>query len=396
MGGFLRQLVWNANGTVRTSQGTGSNGWNGFGYVVNHYGSSADLSKNRLGTYRTVLSGAHHAVHEFKVRMQPGGPVDVTVLWSFATGRSHPLYAISFDASPSAANVVRADTRAPYGTLAFEGTPGEIGGIGWGDKYRFTTLGQGPVTLNSTWDYQTPNAVPYVRMWSSNVDAEMGAVQTETFDKHVGGGDYGYGTLGTACWGKTSTTKGPGCSPSGQTMPTDWMWPFQLNQYELPSTTSSHRMAWGSNYGAVGQTTVQSFGKTFSGYPVFSYAVFFVVGLRSSEATLAQAAFVERAAGAQLASTEGSTPRWNPTYASWDVIASNNRATFTVDAKAGALTAPMFRLSQFSNAKVSKVTIEGRPLTENTEFFATIDGANQTAWITLNGTVSGTAVIQLE
>lgn len=56
-------------------------------------------------------------------------------------------------------------------------------------------------------------------------------------------------------------------SSGAQTMPADWMWPYQLNQYELPFTNASHRLAWGSNYGAIGQATTTAFGRTFPGHP---------------------------------------------------------------------------------------------------------------------------------
>ena len=112
-GGYLRELTLTVNGAARTARGTGSNGWNGWGYVVNHYGSTADISTGKTGTFRTVLAGAHHAIHEFKVQMNPGGPVMATIHWFFATGRSEPVYAITYDIT-AAANAVSADTRAGF------------------------------------------------------------------------------------------------------------------------------------------------------------------------------------------------------------------------------------------------------------------------------------------
>lgn len=412
-GGYLRELTWSGGGTQRTARGTGSNGWNGWGYVVNHYGGTYDLSTDKTGTFRTVLAGAHHAIHEFKLRMSPGGPVDVTVRWFFATGRSAPVYAITFDASPAGPNAVRADTRAPYGDLAFEGTAGDIGGLGWGDRYRFVTTGAGPATFASTWDYTQPNVVPYVQTWSQSVDAEMGAVQTQSFEQHVAGGDYGYGLLGSDCWGKTDATRGPQCASAGQTMPTDWLWPFQLNQYELPSTTRSHRLAWGSSFGAIGQQSVTAFGKTFSGYPQVSYSVHVVVDPRSAQPTLAQAAAVERTLLGALTASEGtvvtrgpagvgrtdtaiSAPAgYSPLYGTWELAAASGRVTATLDPRGGALTAPVLHVLGFTASQPSAVTVDGVALAASS-YFASVDAARQELWLTLNGTVSAPVVLHVE
>lgn len=411
-GGYLRELTWVNGTTATTSRGTGSNGWMGWGYVVDHYGGSADLSKNKTGTYRTVLSLPHFAIHEFKVRMSPGGPVDVTIHWFFATGRSAPVFAITFDATPAGSNVVNADTRTPYGDLAFEGTAGSIGGIGWGDRYRFVTTSTGPVTQATTWDYTQLNSVPYVNMWAQSVDAEMGAVQTQTFDQHVAGGDYGGGMLTANCEGKTSANQGSGCADTGQTMPVDWLWPFQLNQYELPFTTGSHRLAWGSNYGAIGKTSVSAFGKTFSGYPFVSYSVFMVVDPHSAQPTIALSDEVDRMVHATLTASEGSVKTsgpagvgrtdtmtyapagYSPLFGTWELAAASNRVTATLNPAGGPLHAPIFHVSGFTTAPTT-VTVDGAALPASS-YFLSYDAAHGEAWLTLNGTVSGPVAVHLQ
>jgi hypothetical protein len=390
-GGHLREFTYEAAGATRTVLGTGANGlWNGWGYVVNHYGSGADLSTGRTGTYQVLLAGPHHAIHQFKLRMSPGGPVDVTVRWFFATGRSAPVYDIAYDATPAGPNVVNADSRAPYGDLAFEGTAGPIGGVGWGDDHRFTTTGAGPVTFATPWDYTAPNLVPYVRMWSSAVDAEMGAVQTQTFARRIGGGDYGGGLLAQQCQGKTSATQGPSCATAGNTMPTDWMWPFQLNQYELPFTTLSHRLAWGLNYGAVGQTTVSAFGRTYSGYPTLHYAVALVLGLRSTEATLAQVTELEHELAAVVT---GAT--WNEGFAGWEGAAVAGGTTLVFDPRGGAVTNPVLHLTGFGAATPS-VTLDGAALVADQGYFATSDPSDGSLWLTLGGTVSASVELRVQ
>jgi hypothetical protein len=388
-GGYLRQLVWSRNGTDVTATGTGANGWNGWGYVVNHYASTSDSSMGRTGTYRTVLAGAHHAIHEFKVRVQPGGPVDATLRWFFATGRTNPVVSVSYDVTPAGPNAVAADTRAPYGDLAFEGSSGAIGGVEWGDKYRFLTTGGGPETSADAWDYTQPNIVPFVRMWSQSTDAEMGAVQTQSWDQRPAGGDYGGGVLGSACWGKTSATKGSGCVPSGWTMPQDWLWPFQLNQYELPYTNASHRLAWGATYGAVGSSSYSAFGKTLSGYPSMSYAVFMVVGPKSSTSTLQQVTAVEHLLSATVT---GAT--YEPLTASWTAAAGTS--VTVAPATGTTVETPVFHFTGFTASAVTQVTLSGHVLNAGSDYFATVDAATQSLWITLNGTVTGSVMLTVQ
>lgn len=386
-GGYLRELTYQLDGTPVTARGTGVNNWNGWGYVVNHYASSADVSKRHSGTYRTVFAGQHHAIHEFKVRMNPGGPVDATVHWFFASGRSAPVYFITYDATPSGPNVVAADSRAPYGDLAFEGTSGPIGGVAWGDKYRFTTT-TGPVSIGTAWDYTQPNVVPYVRMWSQSVDAEMGAVQTQTWATQPSGGDYASGQLRNECWGKTSATKGSGCSETGWNMPTDYLWPYQLNQYEIDSTTSSHRVAWGTTYGAIGRTSYSAWGMTLSGYPTLAYSVFMTLGPKSQSATMAQVAEVERMVLAQVTGAA-----YDASFGVWKAAMSGNRATVTMNPAGGAVAKPIFRFTGFTGAAPARVTLDGQ---ETSAYFASVDAATQTLWVTLNGTVTGPLSIHVE
>ncbi len=386
-GGFLRELTWERSGQTIVARGTGVNTYNGWGYVVSHFASSSVSSKRSTGTYRTVLAGAHHAIHEFRVRLSPGGPVDATVQWFFATGRSHPVYFITYDATPAGPNVVTADSRAPYGDLAFEGSVTAIGGVAWGDKYRFTTT-SGPVTAATAWDYSQPNVVPFVRMWSQSADAEMGSVQTESWAQKPAGGDYGAGRLATECWAKTSATAAGGCAGTGWTMPQSYLWPFQLNQYELPYTNTSHRVAWGSTYGAIGRTSYQAFGKTLSGYPTVSYSVFVAIGPKSPSAVMQQVTEVEHVLGAQVT---GAT--WEPAFGVWHAAMSSGHATVSLVPAAGALESPIFRITGFTAPAVTRVSLDGQTVSQ---WFATVDPATQTLWLTLNGAVTGPVTLQVE
>ena len=406
-GGFLRQLTYTTGSKLRTIKGTGINGWNGFGYVVDHYASSDANSQGTGGTTKTVFAGRHHAIEEFKLRVSPGGNVDVTMHWMFATGRSHPLLAITLDATPAGSNKVSADTRTPYGDMAWdENANAAVEGVGWGDSYKFKTTNS-PVTQNSTWDYTEANVVPYAMEWSTTADAEMGLVQTETWARHLAGGDYGGGALASDCWKKTSANKGANCAKSGWTMPSDYLWPYQLNQYEIPFENASHRIAWGATYGAVGQASYSAFGKTLNGYPYNSYSVYVVLGTHTGAAVAAQATLVERTQAATAKGIKGAlstsgpggvgrsdsvtyaVPGYSPVYDSWDITAdAGTAATIELTPTAGALEHPTIRvLGWSSGSPPAHLQMDGKELSADVDYFASVDAAGKVLWITLNRTL---------
>ena len=130
---------------------------------------------------------------------------------------------------------------------------------------------------------------------------EMGIVQTPTYVQKDAGGYWFYKN-----WGKTSADPVRDDGQIGQ-MPISWNWAYQLNQYELcfpevescaGATTASHRLSWGTNYGAVGGDTegapgtYPSFGddKRLVGFPYQSYSVFAVLGKHTGKTVLTQAA----------------------------------------------------------------------------------------------------------
>lgn len=398
-GGYLRSLSYQAGGATRVSSGTGVNGWQGFGYVINHYGSGASQTQGVLGETMVLLAGKHHAVHEFKWRVYAGGPIDVTAEWRVATGRDHPVFAITFDTSAAGPNVVDADTRAPYGDMAYEGAAGPISGIGWGDSHKFATTSS-PVTTSTSWDYSQPNRIPYDVSWSTAGDAEMGLVSTADFATGPAGGDYGGGILAKH-WGTTGTNL-------LADLP-DWTWPYQLNQYELPFGTTSHRVAWGASYGAVGQTAYASFGRTLSGYPCTSYAVDVVFGTHQASAVAAEVAEMETTLATQLTATKGTvatsgvggpgrtdvTPfahaGWDALRAAWAADASSNEVSLAMDTgSSAALVNPTFVVRHWT-AGEPHVAWNGAALTPDVHYFATLDAARNELWITLGFAVtSGT------
>jgi hypothetical protein len=401
-GGYARRFTYEFGGKVRTCDGTGAGGWQGFGYIVTHYADTAETTQSIKGTFSTPLAGKHHALHEYHWTIHPGGDVNVTVQWFFATGRSNPLYAITFDATPAGPDVVSADTRAPYGDVGWDMNMGSnVDGVGWGDKYKLVTTGNGPLTPASSWDYSKTNIIPYDLEWSNTADAEMGAVATLPWETRNAGGDYGSGTLATK-WGKTGTNL-----LDAANLP-DWLWPFQLDQYELPFVTTSKRLAWGASYGAVGQTKVNAFGKTVSGYPYQSYSVYVVLGAHSAHAVDAQVAEIEAVQRTVFSATAGTvatdgpaglrrtdrqsyTPKgFNPIYGAWEVAAPNGTATMSFDVAQGSLKNPVVLVTGFAaTAAPAHVRLGGRELAADTDYFMTVDTAGKRLWLTLNATLSG-------
>jgi hypothetical protein len=404
-GGYVRRFTYVDGPTTRTCTGTGENGWNGFGYVVTHYGTgTADTNtQNTLGLTSTVLAGRHHAIEEFRWATSPGGPVNVTAQWFVATGRSHPLFIVTFDATPAGANAVLADSRAPYGDIGWDDDAvGPVEGVGWGDHYRFTTTGSGPVTSTSSWDYSTTNLVPYALEWSTSADAEMGLVATLPWTTRIAGGDYGAGLL-QASWGATGTNL-------LAALP-EWLWPFQLNQYELLEETTSHRIAWGATFGAVGQSTYEAFGHPESGYPFQSYSVFVVLGVHSPSAVALMTDDVEAASKATVTASVGTVSTrgpagigrtdtttyepagFDPVYAAWDATLAKNTARLTLSS-VSPLTNPIFHLHGYTaSTPPESVTWNGVALTADSDYFASVDPSTRSLWLTLGTSVTGTGTL---
>ncbi len=377
----------------------------GFGYAVNHLASGGSVSsrKNR-GTYEVLLAGRHHALHAYRWTYAIGGQtLGVTVHWLFATGRSHPVWSVTFDTSRAADGAVNADSRAPYGDIDWDGgAKAEVSGVGWGDRYKLTSLAS-PLTMASGWDYTAPNTVPYVLSWASGPDAEMGLVQTQTFSQHDAGG-YGFYTS----WGKRDAD-GP--------MPPDSQWPYQVNQYELPFTTRSKRLAWGTNYGAVGKSRYDVFGQDgkAAGYPYQSYAVHVVLDRHSRAPVAEQVAEVEAVQGTRLSAAVGGVVAEGPAgverddsttyspagydhvYGVWTLAAADGRLDASFDVTAGALRSPVFAITQWtSSSPPARVRLGDRELVADVDYYATVDTARGRLWLTLSGTYAGPSRLRLD
>lgn len=205
-----------SDGTDEVLRSANGDAWGhaGFGYVVSHsIQGNSPLGKVNAPTsvQPTVFFGGHHAIHRVELLYdrdkEPGGQgikIPVVIEWLVATGRDHPLWSVTWKAgqaiNPGGQDFdnYRMDSRGPYGSLNFDGAAtaaqsDAVGGVAWGDfALRFTTTGE-PLTLNSSWTYNTPNTVNFVRAWTFNKNAEMGIVQTRVSDKEMGYPDRVFG-----------------------------------------------------------------------------------------------------------------------------------------------------------------------------------------------------------
>jgi hypothetical protein len=415
-GGMLRQFRFYTGTSERVATGTGASSgpgyiWNGWGYVVSHFsGNGVSHSGNLAGNYRRVFVGRHHAIHEFSWNMPIGGtPVKVTVHWFFATGRDHPVYAITFDTStaPSTGLPTEADSRAPYGDIAWDGdgTNAFVDGVKWGDKYKFYSRTE-PFTAQSQWDYSQPNVVPYTMLYSRAADAEMGMVQTLDWLQHNTGG-----TWFNDNWGRASETRANPGNFGSWRMPPNWNWPYQMCQYEMSDTspTRSKRLAWGLMYGAVGKPSYSGYGyeRSYSGHPYQSYSVFMVMGQQSAGEVLAQAAQVERMLKAKLSVVQGAVvtsgplgvarsdtatypvPGYNSSYAAYELRADlSGQFNATLEAAGGELQNPLFLVRSVTGVP-ARLYLDGVLLKADVDYFASFDSSTGVLWLTLNRAWSG-------
>lgn len=416
-GGYARSFTYQPSvGVTRTVNAAAAEP--GFGFIqAQRAGDYATVSNRYLAGTRTIRSvGTGHAVIEYsypQLKTNTGAtvPVKATAQWIFVAGRDAPLWSVTYDATAAGANGIELDTKAPYGALEYTGAAGTtVDGVGWGDRRKFATTSAGPVTFQSAWTYTATNVVPYVRSWNTASNAEMGLVQSQRYTQH----DAGYGWFYTQ-WGKTSATRIIDAgSPSTQLMPANWNWTFLLNQYDLPGSSTSKKMGWGMNFGAVGKTAFPSYGYQGNkvGYPFQSYGVFLVLGAKDS--TLSQVAQVERHTNAAITATRGSVVAsgpagvgrsdtatfvpagYNHVLATWDVKAEagTGAAVFSFNPKATAVVNPVFRIVDYPLAALpTGVRIGTTNLVQGTDYDVSKDGS--TVWLTLRRTISATSTIGL-
>ena len=431
--GYLRQLTYQVNGGSRVCTGTGDNGNQGDGYVQNHTAYGGDNSSHATpGTTTVVLAGTHHAIisYDMPAYQIDGHTIPTTVQWFFADGRSHPIYALSQDATATAGNL-GADCRSPYGDVAYDGDAGDtVGGASFGDTYKFATLAAAPeqVTRASGWRYNEANTIPYAMQWTdpAQADAEMGHVATLPIGvKDQGSDPRTYPTVDVR---NTQQLNGP--------MIDDENWAYQILNYVLPAngSTGSKRLTWGSNWGLPGgfdnygdnslnvrqysQHATSTLGHAYNGTRadgmLLAYSVFVVLGTHSGGykgGTVGQTVTqMENSALATLAAVTGTvktsgpagvgnaasatatyTPAgYNGVYSTWELVAAGNSIDAMLTPAVGkSLDHPIFVVNGYTLGQLPATISVGNGLaTPGVDYFATLDTAHQRLWITVNRSAS--------
>ena len=439
------------------SAGDDAFGHPGFGYVVSHNTATGNspLGKGKAPTLvrTTAFSGGHHAVHRVEIvydrGLEPDGQgiaIPVVIDWFVATGRDHPVWAVTWRTGAAANpqgvsfDTYRMDSRAPYGSLAFDGAASAaagdaIGGVAWGDfGMRFTTT-DAQLTLASPWRYDQTSTVAFTQAWTATVNAEMGIVQTRRGDKEMGYQDRVWGrergaTSATAYQGKGN------CADLGDprlyTLPCVGGWPYQLMNFDWDpgsgkppgEPTGTKLLAWGTPYGWLGASSFDlfDFSATADGRGDRSYATFIVLGPRCrydgggactqpGDVATTLAAVSALAAASISGVTPGtlvaSAPRgpgatqakalasgYDDTYAVYRLSAEGDRVGFTFTPAADQpVRSPIFVVEGYRSTQPPTVTVGGVPRTVNTGAstsgaFVSLDVEGQRLWVTLNETIS--------
>jgi hypothetical protein len=434
-GGAMTQFQYRlANGNTRTAGVTTypNGGYGGFGYVVSHAsrsncnGDDSPLGFLQPGNgFERVFEGRHHAIFRFRQNYprhctanDPAAnrTIPVTIDWIFSTGRDNPVWAITYDiAAAGAAGTFYDDSRAPYGELNIDGDgSSDIDGTAWGDRYKFTTTSS-PISLDSSWTWNAPNTVPYVKEWLNGPlaagdkrDATMGIVQTQTMTQQDAGGgrDPDVGSDIRPYWNTTSAA-GNACGVHVLPCPNDW--PYQANANSVEFGPNNSRLTWKTQFGFIGQTTYavnDGVVATAPGYPKKSYSTYVVLGPHTAAPVEAQLTQVETVQTLTLSALEGSVatsgpagvdradtvtyapPGYDHVYGALTFVAAANQLDANIAVGAGTLSKPLLIVRSFTGA-APEVRFGGVVLTADADYFASLRPAASELWITLNLGLTG-------
>ncbi len=462
-GGELREFRYQVGGATRVIRPP-TVGPGGFGYVVSHParetsaycaggGDPSSFGHAWPGQFQRVFEGRHHAIFRFTVKYprfcseslpKPAKPywMPVTIDWVFASGRDSPLWSITWDVAGAKdadgvalpLDKIADDSRAPYGELRIDGAASDaaraqIAGVAWGDYFRFSST-SAPVTFGSSWTWNQPNTIPFVKLWTQGVDATMGIVQSRSIQRQDAGGYWGQDS-----WNQTSATQPVACPDTGARMPCDYNWPFQSINYEIyGGPTQNGRIAWGTNFGFLGQAQYRVRGNIdygggppntlpgdpmAPGWPKKSYSTHIVLGTHSSDPVGRQVAeteviehFLTLAATVGSVATQGPTgiadatamayapAGYDPVYGVLSFNAAGNQldATLTIGAAAGArkLVNPLLVLRGWSGGLPTTVRLAGQALIADVDYFASPRPAKNELWITLKRELTAGPARRLE
>jgi hypothetical protein len=437
-GGALREFRYQMpDNSTRVAGVTdyGNGGYGGFGYVVSHSAWPSDgggcngddswLGYGTPGAFQRVFEGRHHAIFRFTQNYPihcsaaPGGAtssVAVTIDWTFSTGRDNPLWSVTYDMSALPADYLYNDSRAPYGELNIDGDGGtDISGVAWGDRWQFQST-TAPVMLDSAWTWDTPNTVPYVKLWVTSTNATMGIVQSQTMTQQDAGARNEFYHDITPFWNHTSAQ---GDAGDGYAMPYQDAWPYQANSFSIDVGASNNnaRLTWGTSYGFLGKTSYSVYDGVVAnapGYPKKSYSVYVVLGPHSTGPVEAQRSEVETLQTLVLGASIGSVatsgpagparadtityapPGYDPVHAALTFAATGNALDATIAVGAGHTLAHPVLVVRGMGAYPSTVTLNGATLTEDSDYFPSLRPSANELWLTLNRDLSGSNYLQLQ
>jgi hypothetical protein len=469
-GGFLTRFTYALpGGTTRTIVPVRGLGDGGFGYIVSHLADASAANRNGeddsplssgfgSGTAQLAFAGKHHVIYQYTLNYPRWAinynnnqttryNVPVTIQWIFMTGRSHPIWAVTYDlsAAPAGDGQIYADSRAPYGHLAFDGSNGTIGasdnvgGIAWGDAFKFRTT-DSMLSLNSTWTWANPNRtvgnIPYVYMWTQSTDAEMGLVgiTNRTVSDAGGKGSYFVSAQEPARYvapffhGKTSANQPalnancPYENPKNYLMPCiNDVWPYQANANGIAFGPKDKKMTWGTMYGFLGSSNYRNSENTQSfigtGYPKASYAVTMVLDRKSIQPSEAEISRATQNDGASIAVAAGfGSLKTNVRRGVADTrtvsntkgidafvtggytlsMANVSELRFDIAPQAGQrITAPLFIIEGFGTG-TPIVTRGGTTLVADRDYFASNNTQTGELWMTLAQPIDANTTISVK
>ena len=165
--------------------------------------------------------------------------VPVTTRWSFQVGRDMPNIQLSMDLSVvGEPDHINFDVRGPYGVLYEANNPSDpIHSMFWADSSRFTATS---AQWSSAWNWNTAYTGGRYAGFKTASGVEMALYEPVPLAYSATTNPY------TDKRGSSSASKR--CSTQ-QLLPCNWEWPYQLFQYELPSSGygTVKKLAWGSS-----------------------------------------------------------------------------------------------------------------------------------------------------
>lgn len=165
--------------------------------------------------------------------------IPVTTRWSFQVGRDMPNIQIVMDLSVvGEPDHINFDVRGPYGVLYEANNPSDpIHSMFWADSSRFTATS---AQWNSAWNWSSAYTGGRYAGLKTASGVEMALYEPVPLPNSATTNPY------TDKRGSSSASKR--CSAQ-QLLPCNWEWPYQLFQYELPSSGygTVKKLAWGSS-----------------------------------------------------------------------------------------------------------------------------------------------------